>query len=218
MRAVVVTAVLVLSCVQGDALGEGDELVVVGGPCEGCETVAEGMPRELSSVGTIAPSSEPGVRMTIRGRVLDSSGEAVQGVIVYAYHTDDGGVYPRNGSGSHRHGRLRGWARSDAEGRYAFETIRPGGYPGSTSPAHVHMHVIEESGCSYYIDDILFTDDPRLDAAARRQMARGRGGNGIVTPTSEPDGSITVVRDIVLGAAIRDYERCRELAASRPRP
>ncbi len=108
-----------------------------------------------------------------------------------------------------RHGRLRGWARTDAAGEYQFDTIRPGGYPGTGIPQHVHMHVIEPGRCTYYIDDILFTDDPRLAAAQRANYDRGRGGSGIATPTKGADGIWNVQRDIRLGEKIPGYPPAR---------
>ena len=201
---------LILSCVESEALDEPIRLNVIGGPCEGCETIVHGMPSTLAHRGVIAPESEPGQRMMIAGRVLDESGEPVEGVIVYAYHTDQGGIYPRSEDG-HRHGRLRGWVVSDAAGEYAFDTIRPGGYPSSSAPAHVHMHLIEPGGCSYYIDDIFFTDDPRLTESMRRTHERSRGGSGVITPEEEGgDGSIVARRDIVLGANVPGYDRCAD--------
>ena len=104
-----------------------------------------------------------------------------------------------------RHGRLRGWAKTDEQGRYGFKTIRPGGYPDTDMPAHVHMHVIEVGRCTYYIDDIMFEDDPRLTAEKRRQLTAGRGGNGVVQPVRNSQGVWTVVRDIHLGENIPGY-------------
>lgn len=94
---------------------------------------------------------------------------------------------------------------TDADGRYAFDTIRPAGYPGTDLPQHVHMHVLEVGRCTYYIDDILFEDDPRLTKAKRRQLTQGRGGNGVATPKRDANGTWLVRRDIVLGAEIPGY-------------
>ncbi len=105
---------------------------------------------------------------------------------------------------------LRGFAQTDAQGRYAFETIRPASYPvPEAPPQHVHMHVVEPGRCHYYIDDLLFTDDPRLTPEARRRMDRGRGGSGVATPVKEKSGTWSVRRDVVLGAKIGEYDRCR---------
>ena len=92
-------------------------------------------------------------------------------------------------------------SQPDAAGRYRFETIRPGSYPGRDVPQHIHMHVIEPGRATYYIDDVMFADDPKLTAAQRRLLVSGRGGDGIAMP-SRTGGAWHVVRDIALGANI----------------
>lgn len=208
MRALAAAILVLASVAASGAAPAPPREPIVGLPCEGCEAVFEGLPATLSSSARIAPGNEPGEPMRIEGTVFDAHGKPAAGVIVYAYHTDAHGIYPPNpaerGQAGRRHGRLRGWARTDEKGRYRFDTIRPAGYPGTGIPAHVHMHVIEVGRCTYYIDDILFEDDPRLTADARTQPSKGRGGNGIVKP-SRDDGGWVVARDIVLGAQIPGY-------------
>ncbi|HEM45811.1 MAG TPA: intradiol ring-cleavage dioxygenase, partial [Alphaproteobacteria bacterium] len=157
---------------------------VVGGPCEGCEAVFEGLPAKLSSTARIAPVSEPGEPLRITGTVYGPEGEPAPGVVVYAYHTNVEGVYPPGtglGGSAERHGRLRAWVITDAGGRYRFDTIRPAGYPGRDTPQHVHMHVIEPGCCTYWLTSVHFADDPRLDPGAQPE-GRPRGGDGIVEP------------------------------------
>lgn len=166
---------------------------VIGGPCEGCEWVYQDLPATLTPRSRIAPSDEPGAAMTLEGVVLSPGGKPVPGVVVYAYHTDHTGLYPPAGN---RHGRLRGWALTDAQGRYRFDSIRPAAYPGREIPEHVHMHVIERGVGTYYIDEVRFTDDPLITAANRRTAERG--GPGLVTPRRVA-GVWQVRRDIVLG-------------------
>lgn len=180
---------------------------IVGLPCDGCEAVFDGIPADLRSQVMIASASEPGERMLLSGIVRDRRGQVRAGVIVYAYHTDATGIYPTGAglSGSAaRHGRLRAWAKTDASGRYAFDTIRPAGYPKSDLPEHVHMHILEPGRATYYIDDVLFTDDARLTPKQRSAADTGRGGSGITTPARTGKGW-TVSRDIVLGKAIPGY-------------
>ena len=183
---------------------------VIGHPCEGCEAVFDGMPMEIPSRLRLAPAGEPGVPMRITGRILDGSGRARAGVVVYAYQTDHAGIYPRPGQqlgvDAMRHGRLRGWVRSDAQGRYAIDTIRPGSYPGEDVAEHVHMHVLEPGCFTYFINDLMFLDDPKLSAEERRQST-GRGGNGIVMPVNT-DGRWLVQRHIVLGQGVPGHRAC----------
>jgi protocatechuate 3,4-dioxygenase, beta subunit len=179
--------------------------VLVGAPCEGCEAVFEGRPAKLSSTARIAPVKEPGEALAIDGVVKDAAGKPVAGVIVYAYQTNAAGLYPKAKT---RHGALRGFALTNKDGAYHFDTVRPASYPKSDIPQHVHFHVIEPGKCHYYIDDLLFTDDPLLTPAQRKAHDHGRGGSGIATP-SRDGATWRVRRDITLGAGISDHDRCR---------
>lgn len=209
-RVVLGVACVVAAATWLSAQGRARE-PIVGQPCEGCEAVFEGMPATLSPTARIAPAREPGQALTVTGLVLDRDGRPRPGVVVYAYHTDDGGLYPPPitsvGAAGNRHGRLRGWAVSGPDGRYTFETIRPGAYPTREAPAHIHMHVIERGCATYYIDDVMFTDDPLLTPDARIRYSNGRAGSGIVTPTRS-DGTWRVTRDIQLGRGVPGYPAC----------
>jgi protocatechuate 3,4-dioxygenase beta subunit len=70
------------------------------------------------------------------------------------------------------------------------------------------MHVLEPDRCTYYIDDVIFTDDPRLTPGRRASHDRGRGGSGVVTPARDAAGVWQARRDVILGAAIPGYEAC----------
>ena len=88
---------------------------------------------------------------------------------------------------------------------YAYHTDAHGIYPDSDIPQHVHMYVIESGTGYYWIDDIVFRDDPRLETVKPSYPAPGRGGSGVATPMRDADGRWHVTRDIVLGAGISDY-------------
>src|SRR5687768_3648373 len=77
---------------------------VIGGPCEGCEWVFDGLPKNPASTARIAAPTEPGRPLVIEGTVTTLAGAPAPGTIVYAYHTDDHGLYPPAGN---RHGTLR---------------------------------------------------------------------------------------------------------------
>ena len=183
------------------ATADAAPVPVLGGPCDGCEIVHQGMPAELGATARIAPVGEPGEPLVVEGVVRTADGAPAAGIVVYGYHTNAKGRYPGRAT---RHGDLRGWARTGADGRYRFETMRPGGYPGRRDPQHIHLHVIEPGRGSYYIDDVLFDDDPRLTPERRARLA-GRGGNGITTPKRDADGTWRVQRDIVLGLNVPGY-------------
>jgi protocatechuate 3,4-dioxygenase beta subunit len=179
------------------------------GSCQGCEQMFVGMPTTLAWSTRLVPANEPGEPMQIDGVVRDSSGHPAKGIIVYAYHTNSKGLYPPNPKYPDlHHGGLRGWAKTGADGRYHFDTIRPAGYPDADGiPAHVHMSVIEPGRVSYYIDEIVFDDDPRLTEKTRHEVSNGRGGPAITHPTRDAKGVWHVTRDIVLGENIPDYPK-----------
>jgi protocatechuate 3,4-dioxygenase beta subunit len=187
------------------------------GDCPGCLGVGpyEGMPTTLTSVSRIAPADEPGEPLVITGRVFGPDGKPRRGVIVYAYHTNRHGIYPApdppRSEQSNFHGRLRGWALTDAKGRYTFNTIRPASYPDTTITQHIHMHIVERGCATYYIDEMLFTDDPFFKKLSPEDVARenkGRGGSGITTPHRDASGTWHVTRDIYLGKNIPEYMSC----------
>jgi protocatechuate 3,4-dioxygenase beta subunit len=175
---------------------------VIGGPCEGCELVFQGMPAELTSDSRIAPPEEPGEPLVLEGVVRRLDDSPAGGVIVYAYHTNVGGVYPKDAT---FHGHLRGWARTDSDGRYRFTTIRPAGYPDGAECAHIHMHVIEPGVGTYYIDNVIFDDDPDLSRQLRKKSENGRAGSGLTYPTKRDDVR-RIRRDIVPGKNIPGYK------------
>lgn len=139
--------------------------------------------------------------MVVTGVVRAQDGRTpVPGVIVYAYQTNASGRYARDAGAvglASLHGRLRGWARTGADGRYTFRTIRPAPYPGNVESQHIHLEVLAPGGISCEIDAVEFNDDPLMTAARRAQRPR-YGGAGIVTPTRGADGAWSATRDITL--------------------
>ena len=169
--------------------------------CEGCEAIYERSFDDLSWRTTIPPEGEPGEPLVLAGRVFQSDGKKpAAGIIIYAYHTNAKGVYPTRGDErgwERRHGYLRGWVETDAEGRYQFTTIRPALYPSRSAPAHIHLVIKEPGRQEYWIDQVVFEDDPQVDDRYRDER-RGRGGSGIIRLTMDESGVWQGRRDIVL--------------------
>ena len=140
-------------------------------------------PRTVASTSRIAPANEPGTPMVIHGRVFERDGKTpARDVIVFAYQTDNTGVYGDRGW------RLRGWARSDAEGRFAFHTIRPGSYPSSRNPAHVHLTIEGPKLPRRWAPELRFMDDPFVSAVDKRE-SQAAGAFGSVRPVTTREGT-----------------------------
>lgn len=160
-----------------------------------------GMPAHLSSSVTIADQNEPGKRMVIRGVVTQRDGKTpFPNIVLYAYHTNAKGIYPKRGSekGIRKwHGYLHGWLKTDSLGRYEIRSIRPEPYPSWDTPAHLHIVVKEPNGTMYYINDIVFADDPFVNERFVASL-RDTKDKGIVTLKRNPDGVLEGMRTIVL--------------------
>ena len=128
-------------------------------------------PANIMSTARIAPTSEPGTPLVLQGRIVKADGSPAADAIVFAYHTDRTGLYDRREAGPHSW-RLKGWARADKDGRFTFETIRPGSYPDSKNPAHVHLTAFLPSGERYHAGEVQFANDPLISQADRDSGAR----------------------------------------------
>jgi protocatechuate 3,4-dioxygenase beta subunit len=84
-----------------------------------------------------------GRRIRLTGFALGTSCKPIPGALLDLWHCDADGHYDNRGY------RLRGHQFTDAEGRYAFDTIVPALYPGRTR--HFHLKVQAPGG------DILTT-------------------------------------------------------------
>lgn len=183
----------------------------VGGNCEGCEAIFEcPIPFEkLNETDTLADFNSPGPKLKFSGQFFMPDGKTpAPGVIMYFYHTDQKGIYPTRGNEKgwdRKHGYLRGWIKTDENGRYEFYTLRPASYPNSRALAHIHAFIKEPGKSPYYIDDFLFADDPFL-ADEPPSGRKPRGSTGVITMQKDDSGMQYGKRDIILGLNIPGYE------------
>lgn len=153
-------------------------------------------PEDVSWTASFVTEDEPGEPMVVTGTVYASDGKTpASGIVVYAYHTDAEGFYSKEGSGKHR---IRGWMRTDRDGRYEIRSIKPGHYPSGSTPTHVHYVVTVRGTQQYY--DLFFEDDPLLSDRVRR--GANKGGRYLVRPIVRGDDGVWHCNaDIIL-----DYE------------
>ncbi len=181
---------------------------IIGGAFENREFMYIGMPEKISSVDTSAAWGQPGQKLLITGTIFKRDGATpAPDVKLYYYHTDTKGFYS-DGPGLDRrvkrHGYIRGWVQSDTYGKYAMYTVRPGAYPNSQEPAHIHPSV-KEPGLpnEYYLDEFVFDDDPLLSLQKRKAM-QNRGGSGVLRVMLKGDLQIAE-HNIILGLHIPNY-------------
>jgi protocatechuate 3,4-dioxygenase beta subunit len=149
----------------------------------------------------IVSDQEPGEPLIVSGTIYSPNGKTpMEGINLYVYQTDATGVYSTSG-GENRGTRIHGQMRTDAKGRYEFRTIKPGSYPNSRNPAHIHAYVSGPGYPEYWIDEYHFEGDPFISATESARF----DGKGSLSPILKlergKDGILRGVRDIKI-------ERC----------
>jgi protocatechuate 3,4-dioxygenase, beta subunit len=203
---ILILATSITACSQQASENKSGKLI--GGGCEGCEAVHEYGSKKLSWVDTLPDYNDPGPKMEVSGTIYQKDGKTpAKDVILYVYHTDQTGVYPTKGNETgwaRRHGYIRGWVKTNGDGKYKFYTLLPAAYPGREFPAHIHPTVKEPGKNEYWIDEFVFDDDPLL-TKNERAKSENRGGSGILKVQKNADGILVANRDIILGLNVPDY-------------
>ena len=127
-------------------------------------------PAGAPSTGVLAPPAEPGTRLQVSGVVVSPTGQPIADASIYAYQTDAEGYYGVKPASDNRNPRLKLYLRSDAKGAWSFDTIRPGSYPGSKVPGHIHFEVTAP-GHAQKTFEIVFEGDPFITAEMRKNAA-----------------------------------------------
>ena len=183
-------------------------LTELAGPVYGRECVADG-----DADLTRQHAGEPlGERILVTGRVVDEDGRPVVNALIEIWQANAAGRYIHvndvhrapldpNFTGAGR-------AVTDAEGRYAFTTIKPGAYPwrnhhNAWRPAHIHFSLFGPSFLTRLVTQMYFPGDPLLaldpiylsvpDERARRTLV-----SAFDIETTKPGWALGYRFDIVL--------------------
>ncbi|MFZ1706170.1 MAG: intradiol ring-cleavage dioxygenase [Saprospiraceae bacterium] len=182
---------------------------IIGGGCDGCELLYEGKPTNINAIDTNIAWFGEGQKLVVTGTVFLPDGlTPAKDVILYYWQTDHTGHYSNKKDkpyNSEVHGYIRGWMKTNNDGKYMLHTTKPAPYPGRLFPAHIHIAIKEPAlETVYYIDDLQFDNDSLLPAHVQKYPPQNRGGNGIVKLQKNEDIEYTS-RDIILGKNIPNY-------------
>ena len=105
----------------------------------------------------LAPDGVAGERVTITGRIVDGDGKPVDDAAVEIWQANAEGKYGDKG--------FRGFGRSatDEQGRFRFETIKPGRVPGpggKLQAPHIGVNVFMRGQLKQLVTRIYFPNDP----------------------------------------------------------
>jgi protocatechuate 3,4-dioxygenase beta subunit len=121
---------------------------------------------------SVVTAGEPGIRVKLSGRFTDRDQKPKGNTLFYFYHTMHNGLYADGGNGQQEIAKLFGYMRTDKDGKFEINTIKPAGYPGERFPSHVHLEIYDDNGKILLGTEFQFEDDPKLDKATRENSIR----------------------------------------------
>jgi protocatechuate 3,4-dioxygenase, beta subunit len=133
--------------------------------------------------------------LIVTGQVFGPDGKTpLAGASVYVYHTDAKGLYTPE-TNDNRNPRLRGYMRTDAQGRYEFSTIKPAPYPNNRIAAHIH-YMVNAPGHQERVFEIVFEGDPNIDQRMRADAAKEGSAFSICALTRDQQGVWRCAQDV----------------------
>ena len=144
--------------------------------------------------GSIVRSPTPGTPLFFTGHVLDRQGQPVTGANVDVWHASTVGLY-ENQDPTQADWNLRGRFMTDANGNFAYRSIKPAGYPVPSNtvteqllfaqgrhgmrPAHLHS-LIYKDGFKTQASQVYSADDPHLESDAQFGPTRSLIGHYVL--------------------------------------
>ena len=159
-----------------------------GGEAQGNATASPDTPStvKLGPGPDITPEEAAAEAPARRGTPLLLSGTVyaadcrtpLAGAVIDAWQTDARGVYgPGQDSGELRCCYLQGLLKTDSQGNYRIQTIRPGHYRGETTPPPAHIHLNVSHGEGGVLTEVVFAGDPYVSEDTDAVRLRTEGGS-----------------------------------------
>jgi protocatechuate 3,4-dioxygenase beta subunit len=112
----------------------------------------------------LAGPGDPGLPLVVSGRVLDVRGAPLAGAVIDVWQADHSGVYDLEGY------RYRSQIVAGPDGKYLFQTVMPGHYPGRQAQ-HIHYRVAAP-GSRTLVTQLYFATDPVFEGDPERNYSR----------------------------------------------
>lgn len=107
---------------------------------------------------------DSGLPVKVAGQVFDTTGSILPGATIEIWHASHAGLYDLDGYA------YRAALVADAKGKYAFDSVMPGHYPGRVCQ-HIH-YLVNAPGHKPLTTQLYFATDPVFDGDPRRNYTR----------------------------------------------
>ena len=108
--------------------------------------------------------NEPGLPVTVSGRVFDTRGDILAGAKIEIWQANHFGLYDLDGY------RYRASLSAGPEGKYSFDSVMPGHYPARVCQ-HIH-YLVTAPGHKPLITQLYFATDPVFEGDPDRNYSR----------------------------------------------
>jgi protocatechuate 3,4-dioxygenase beta subunit len=120
--------------------------------------------RQAPQTSHLRAPGDPGLPVSVAGKVLDTGGNLLPGASVEIWQADHLGRYDLDGY------RYRATLLADDGGRYSFDSVMPGHYPGRVCQ-HIH-YLIGAPGHKTLTTQLYFATDPVFEGDPDRNYTR----------------------------------------------
>ena len=136
-----------------------------------------------------------GEKIRIEGRVLDGDGAPIPDAMLEIWQADAAGRYAHPAdTRALPNAAFRGFGRSptDSEGRYAFDTIKPGAVPGPNGrmqAPHIGVNLFSRGVLKQMVSRIYFSDEAANAADPVLELVPPARRATLIAPREERDGA-----------------------------
>ncbi len=120
--------------------------------------------RDAPHVAQLRRPGDPGLPVSVGGQVFDTKGNELTGATIEIWQANHVGLYDLDGYA------YRTTLVADAKGKYAFDSVMPGHYPGRVCQ-HIH-YLVRAPGHRALTTQLYFATDPVFDGDPKRNYTR----------------------------------------------
>jgi len=118
--------------------------------------------RDAPHVAELRAPADPGLPLSVSGRVFDTRGQALEHATIEIWQANDAGLYDLDGY------KYRAALATDRSGAYAFGSVMPGHYPARVCQ-HIH-YLVKAEGCKPLTTQLYFATDPVFEGDPARNF------------------------------------------------